>query len=313
MRMNAEKIKQVLSRYLSGQSSPEERNRVDAWYEQLAFDSERPEGIEKEHLSARMLDRLRKLESHNQKVVRLKAIIRVAAVLLLVSSFAFLFFRKNESASYAHTVIVANRGSHDTTLTLADGSRILLYPGSMISYKEGYAIKHRQLRLMRGRAFFDVAHREDQSFIVRGLRGMEVKVLGTSFDIEQATGSKRFTVRVSTGKVRVSRAQQLLATLVRGQVIKYDCGENKFLSIKEVPTPPVEINFQGISLGYAVQRLSYIYNVKITLSPQVNATLRSTARFNSGQSVKEILDLLCSLHHLKLTESADKSTYHISN
>lgn len=311
--MNAEKLKRMFSRYLAGKLKPEDADLVDRWYEQLTFDYKPLSEDQKQAIASRISQKLNKLENPPKGVFGLKTMIRAAAVVLVCSAIAFILYYAGLPGKSQSLVTIENTSPKDSTVRLADGSVIVLKPGALISYSKSFAIEHRRIKLMRGNGFFDISPRKNTPFIVQCLSGIEVKVLGTSFDIEQPQSSGNFIIKVATGKVRVSKGPRLLATLTRGQGIHFNSDENRIFPVTAACKRVVAINFEGSNLANTAQRLSSIYNVSIVLSPEVNAKLRTTARFNSGQPVKEILDLLCSLHHLRIRESKDKSAYHIYN
>ena len=86
-------------------------------------------------------------------------------------------------------------------LDLADGSRVRLAPESAveIAYTDG----RRQVRLIKGRAFFSVAPNPDRPFRVSA-GGTTATVLGTAFDVRLDAGGARIAVR--EGRVRVEDA-----------------------------------------------------------------------------------------------------------
>ena len=78
-----------------------------------------------------------------------------------------------------YTVKVPLGTSH--TLTLEDGTRVVLYPGSELSFPAHFASAGRLVTL-QGEAYFDVTHDENRPFNVQA-REASVTVLGTSFNI----------------------------------------------------------------------------------------------------------------------------------
>lgn len=83
-------------------------------------------------------------------------------------------------------------------VTLADGSVVHLGAGTGISvdYDDG----PRRVRLLSGRAFFEVAPNRDRLFVVRS-GALEVSVLGTAFDVQRL--ERLYAVTVQEGDVAV--------------------------------------------------------------------------------------------------------------
>lgn len=106
------------------------------------------------------------------------------------------------------------------TVRLADGSRVVLAPGSAVAVD--FRPETRNLRLLRGEAWFDVAHDANRPF--RVLAGAsETRVLGTAFDVrltDQGAG-----VAVVRGIVEVSLSNgetPVRQRLTKGQSLNFD-------------------------------------------------------------------------------------------
>jgi transmembrane sensor len=82
---------------------------------------------------------------------------------------------------------------------LDDGSVVSLGPDSALEVD--YAADHRQVRLLKGQAWFDVRRNPARPFQVRA-RDVDTTVLGTAFEVD--TAAKASTVAVQRGLVGVS-------------------------------------------------------------------------------------------------------------
>lgn len=103
-------------------------------------------------------------------------------------------------------------------VTLADGSVARLAPGSAIAVT--YAGNWRQVRLLRGEAWFDVQHDTSRPFYVDA-KGITTTVLGTAFDVRLDTGG--VTTELARGRVRVDygkAAPPVSEQLVPGQTVR---------------------------------------------------------------------------------------------
>ncbi len=93
---------------------------------------------------------------------------------------------------------VTERGER-RSLTLSDGSTVLLDADSALLVEEDHP-GERRVRLLRGAAFFEVAH-SDEPFVVAAAGG-EVRVLGTRFDVRLVDDGG--VVTLERGSVAVS-------------------------------------------------------------------------------------------------------------
>ena len=104
-------------------------------------------------------------------------------------------------------------GQRDS-IVLADGSRVLLGPGSELRVAAGYGAARRDVEL-RGEGYFDVKHDAARPFSVRA-GGASIRDVGTTFAVhdDAAVGLR---VAVTSGAVQV-RAAGHEANLVAGDV-----------------------------------------------------------------------------------------------
>jgi transmembrane sensor len=94
-------------------------------------------------------------------------------------------------------------GQRDSVV-LADGSRVLLGPGSWLLIRDGYGDDRRDVHL-EGEALFDVVHDDTRPFVVHAA-GLMVHDLGTTFTVRTTNGTNgTMTVAVTQGAVRVAR------------------------------------------------------------------------------------------------------------
>ncbi|MFW5760248.1 MAG: FecR family protein [Cyclobacteriaceae bacterium] len=151
---------------------------------------------------------------------------RVAAILIFCVSIAILFYQYtndgNEvaltSAEIKMTGKVSDPGQKLFT-TLPDGSSVKLNGDSKILYAEEFAGDYREV-ILYGEAFFEVIRDENKPFIIR-TKDIEVKVLGTSFNIESYPGEASSMVAVASGKVAVKGLNQQMLTLDIGEKVAY--------------------------------------------------------------------------------------------
>src|SRR5699024_2401351 len=86
-------------------------------------------------------------------------------------------------------------------LTLSDGTRVWLNSGSSIRYPVAFNGKNRKVE-MTGEAYFEVAKNEGRSFIVK--KGdVEIKVLGTQFNVNAYADNRKMKVTLLEGAVKV--------------------------------------------------------------------------------------------------------------
>ncbi len=140
-----------------------------------------------------------------------KITVYIAAASLIVV--AFLFFRQSTSSPRA--TISANTpsksdnpneistkpGSH-SHITLPDGSQVVLNGNSMLTYDKYFDREIREVQL-NGEAYFDVKKNPARPFIIH-TRQMDIKVLGTSFNVKSYDNDKRSETSLIRGSIEVT-------------------------------------------------------------------------------------------------------------
>ncbi len=94
-------------------------------------------------------------------------------------------------------------------LELSDGSHIFLNSGSEISYPEKFPAEGERIINLKGEAFFEVAHNKESPFIVK-VEGLDVEVLGTTFNVAAYAEDSSTDVVLVKGSVGMSKKGQEL-------------------------------------------------------------------------------------------------------
>lgn len=114
------------------------------------------------------------------------------------------------------------------TLRLPDGSRVWLDAESSITYPTAFTDKERRVKIT-GQAYLEIAHNAAQPFITE-VNGMEIKDIGTAFNINAYSDEALVSITLVTGAVAVGvqpqnvvlqPGQQFVLTGDKGQVVDH--------------------------------------------------------------------------------------------
>lgn len=205
-------IETLLVCYFSGNISPEDARKVEAWVAlseenakvarqiqllSLASDStlaEKKINIDKAHSA--LIRRIRK----DGVMGVFRWVERIAAVLLIPVSIAF-FYEMSVRENAESQILEARKNPGITTkLTLADGTVVNLNSGSILKYPKTFTGDVRSVQL-EGEAFFDVAKDIHRKFVVTTTDGQKVEVHGTTFNLEAFPTDSITTTTLLTGSV----------------------------------------------------------------------------------------------------------------
>jgi ferric-dicitrate binding protein FerR (iron transport regulator) len=125
----------------------------------------------------------------------------VAAFLILAVSGIWLWNVLYIKAPPQKNIISTKNGSK-SKIELPDGTQVWLNVGSRIKYDENYGKENRELTLT-GEAYFDVARDASKPFILHTGK-MDVKVLGTVFNVKAYPGDATTEAALIKGSIEVS-------------------------------------------------------------------------------------------------------------
>lgn len=150
-------------------------------------------------------------------------------------------------------------------LALDDGSKVWLNAGSELSFSSGYDQKERRVKLV-GEGYFEVENQEDTPFIVESA-GQEVRVLGTSFNINAYPNENTIRTTLSTGALRVRTKQQDI-TLQPDQQALVDAGSHTIDKISVDASAFTGwkegiINLHGVHLAECMRMIARWYDLEV--------------------------------------------------
>lgn len=137
-----------------------------------------------------------------------------AAVLLLVAAGTYGYRLLNN-----RPVLVATKAGEVRSITLPDGSVVLLNQLSQLQYNPGWNRRAARNVKLEGEAYFTVQQRESQPFTVQCSKG-NIQVLGTSFNVK--SGEKRLQVILEQGAVQLAGTGGAAVKMEPGDMVVVD-------------------------------------------------------------------------------------------
>ncbi|MCC7246455.1 MAG: FecR domain-containing protein [Saprospiraceae bacterium] len=194
--------------------------------------------------------------------------------------------------------------------TLADGSQITLNRNSGLTVQAGFNKKERRLAL-RGEAYFEVAPDKTRPFIV-SVNDLEVKVLGTAFNVDNNSDPNRVIISVTHGKVSV-QAASISLLLTAGEQAVYDKAKQTLTKIEPEQQDPNAmayknkvLRFDAAPLSDVVKALNKVYGVKIEFRNPRLESCRLTARYND-LSIDRVMELIAASFSIKATRQNNET------
>lgn len=206
-----------------------------------------------------------------------------------------------------NTLAIPRGGQYN--LTLPDGSRIWLNAASKLRFPTRFTGRERIVEL-EGEAYFEVAHNQQQPFIVK-VKGMQVEVLGTQFNVMAYEDEASINTTLLEGKVKLRNDHA-------GEVILKPGQEGVFTGNKNFKVNKADIEqamswkngyfvFNDEDLTSIMRKISRWYNVDIQYSSGTKklSFMGSISRF---KNVTEVLNMLALTGTVQFKVEAEKIT-----
>lgn len=226
-----------------------------------------------------------------------KSFMRIAATIIILFGIGLLA-RITYTNIYPNKSFVCEMNEANKSITLDDGSVITLNSNSKLIYPRKFTATERRVELI-GEAFFDIAKNPDKAFIIKA-KDAEVKVLGTSFNINAVTN--KVEVLVKTGKVQFSSINKPdnklvltpgeFATLRESKIEKAVTLDDNYLSWKTR-----QMIFRKTKLIEVAKVLNRTYQVQIHFKEADIKNLPLNSTFDH-EPLDNILNYMCSPFNL---------------
>ncbi|PSL22419.1 FecR family protein [Chitinophaga ginsengisoli] len=292
----------LLSKYFSGEASPEEAMAIDDW--KLSNENNRQEFAAlwsawnqtslRSHTIGdiqtawqELLPLPKKLPSRRTILLRWTA---AASVLLFIAISGVLFFKTNNTPKQ-NTVTAALHTTIQQALPC--GSQVTISPGSSITYPVSLAGNERHV-ILKGSGYFDVKPLPDKPFIITA-GPVNIKVLGTAFHVTDTDTA--ITIKVISGKVLVSAAAQQII-ISGGETGSYLKKEKQLAREPEQRS----FHFDNEDLSVVIATLSKAYHKKIIIRDPEIASLKISSNFDN-KPLGYILEVIAITLNVKYTSN----------
>jgi transmembrane sensor len=331
---------ELIARYLAGEATATEQEKVQNW---AARSEKNQRELDKNRMLLEKADwyyQIKKFDTGEawnnvyrnsvsvsqpaskaaptKRIKILTSFYKYAAVLLialLVGSLGYYFGIKNHAV---YTEIISAEKHVVNEYLLPDGSVVALNSNSKLQFPKEFKGDTREVTIT-GEAFFDVKHNPEKPFILNA-GNIQVKVLGTSFNVNAYPGSETVEVVVESGLVQVvtnaeyntpETLELMLNTGEKGTLLNSQGKLEKSLNTDPnyLAWKTHNLTFEKTPLAEVVKFLSKIYHIDIHLESENLENLVLTAQFER-KSHDFILNVIQLTFGLELTR--ENETYVLS-
>lgn len=211
---------------------------------------------------------------------------------LWLGTVIFLNDRVSLFTSSEYEEIYVPKGEH-LQVVLQDGTKIYLNSDSRIQYPKKFGLFERNIKLT-GEAYFDVIKESKRKFVVE-LNGVNVEVLGTSFDVRAYPENRNVYVQLDEGKVIFKEVlTSKYTTMSPGDLVVYDRNKGSFTMAQEDITMQLtdwkqnQIVLDAAPLEEVINILSRSYDMKFIIKDEAAKKYQYTLTTNKI-NLREIL------------------------
>ena len=228
-------IEELLPRYCEGVATEEERLQVEMWMSESDENRRMAKQIHALYLATDTVHIMTKVDTE-KALTKVKSRMtgnrqrkttwwewaqRAAAVLFIPLLVTLMVQHWGGSEQeLAQIMEVKTNPGMMTSLTLPDGTLVFLNSESTLSYPSRFDSDTRNVTL-QGEAYFEVAKNKIRPFTVH-TSGVDIRVLGTKFNIKAYNDESDITTTLNQGHVRVSDIQGRALELFPGEQIVYE-------------------------------------------------------------------------------------------
>jgi len=253
----------------------------------------------------RLLKRLRKQEIR-KRFLRLTAV--AAGVVLLLGFSHMWVYNWDRQAQQVQTVRLDCPYGVRSSVYLPDSTKVTLNGGSYITYPDRFIGDKRQVSI-EGEAFFEVTKNPAKPFVVQ-VNDLQVKVLGTTFNVEGYAEEEQVKVTLETGRVDIISPRHRVEVSPGEQLI-YKKG-NKEMKKRAVETflysawRENKFYFRSEELFRIVAQLMRHFNVKIEIASPALKRIRFSGEFVHHENIDEILNIITSDRRINYKREKEK-------
>jgi ferric-dicitrate binding protein FerR (iron transport regulator) len=334
--------KELFQKYIDGRCNPQERKRAEEWLHtctpgemddvmvQLWNDKENP-GMPAEQTSEmwKTLSATVMKQQPTAKVVGLfpgkKWAVAVAALAILAIGIIGSSQKKQATdalawkaqptivdttvVDWAHTI---NTGEKEKLVALQDGSEVLLFPKSTLTYRTRFGTDRREL-FLDGKAIFQVAKDAQRPFTVYS-GDIATTALGTRFLVDAISKNTSIHVQLYEGKIVVKTGKYALHSWKKqefmqpGDELNYTIASQHTIVKQKhtVAQSSKELNFNNEQLYIVFDRMKKKYKVDIKYNKADLTGMYFTGSISQTSSLSNSLQVITQMNGLRLKEEHGK-------
>lgn len=264
----------------------------------------------------RALPKLKQFKQKRRKQMTIRLFRQVAgyaAVICLTVMLTWAYVKQSalpvEMPVVAYQEFVTPPGQR-AMVKLPDGTTVWLNARSSLRYPNIFTDTERRVEL-DGEAYFDVTHKAEQPFVV-STEKLDIKVLGTEFNVHAYKGRNEFNASLVKGSVKIYNkgneesalliAPNEYAELVGNRLVKKEFTNMEFLLWRDGIYA-----FDDVEFAEIIRKLELYYDVTVQVTNKRLNTYQFTGKFRQRDGVESVLRTLQKVYYFGFIKDEDNN------
>lgn len=300
------KFKTILQQYLQDSASSKENEAIESFVHNMQEDGISLEEVQQNLPLKNTLYRsiLAQSSAKKRRLKKRRNLGVIGGFLILLLGTLGYYLQTDFPQTYT--------SAEDTQLiTLADQSKITLFPHSELTVSSSYNQTDRQVQL-KGKAFFAISKNKQLAFTVQ-TKDLETSVLGTSFIIAENKMSTAIEVRTGKVKVQTKTPTDYVILLPRESahfenqhLQKYNAQNDRISSWNQ------SLNMVNASFAHWKSSIEREFDIIILSESKAIQHIKITGDYRNS-NLQDILDSFCFINNLSYSNQNNLITINETN
>lgn len=242
--------------------------------------------------------------------VSLKTAGYAAAIVLLILSTYLITVTQFTSEREKELLSLHVPAGQRLNLTLQDGTTVWLNSRSTLHFPASFDLDERRVSI-EGEGYFKVAHDSKRPFFVSS-KGYEMKVLGTTFNVNNYSENEIMRMSLLEGSVMVYAENNKSKNIILkpNEQVTIEKGKMQIERIKDsghfLWTEGI-YSFYNEPLDNILRKLELYFDIEIIVKDPTIYTWEYTGKFRQRDGIDEILRIINKIHRFKIEKDEENN------
>ena len=236
----------------------------------------------------------------------LRYVAAVIIVLLLIGSGIYSAQQYVYKGMSQNNFVLKTGMGEKSRLMLADGTMVYLNAGSSLKYYGSFNTRNREV-ILSGEAYFEVTHQPGNTPFTVKTDQYNIVVKGTKFNVSSYDEDKLSTTALLEGSIDILYRGKHIS-VAPGELVRLNKQSGELFMEKGQASQYASwtegrVEYDKISLGELVVRLSRIYDVSITLDNSLDKDISFRVSLRNEETIGDILKALSKIIPIRYERS----------